>query len=289
MKKTITLILITFIFSSCSKDDNPETNPTTPMEIYTSDFSTSMDENPENNQDIGLIEGTTNQGNVTFSLTNQSPNGALTIDSETGLLSVDNETLFDYETNPIINGTVKVANGELFKNSNIEIQLNDIDNCIESNKNMHFSLMDLLNDSNYTLTSIDLTTYEYTFTINEDLLLCSVGYQGFNNVPFLITLLDEDDNILYEEEMIFDENTQDFINITPIQLDTNKTYTIRRFIEWGNVGEYVSGKIIKEGNFEDQYNFPSIQNNITIISSNFYGTGGPSLDFGIPLITLGFK
>ena len=85
-----TLIILLFIgVSSCSSDSN-EDNPII-ITVGTSDFSTTINENPANGQIIGVVEGTTNQGDVTFSVTQQSPSGAFTIDSSTGELTVADE------------------------------------------------------------------------------------------------------------------------------------------------------------------------------------------------------
>lgn len=131
-------VLIFFLLSissfiSCSKDnDEPEQ---TEITITASDFSSAMDENPTNGYVIGTVQGSTNQGTVTFSITEQNPAGAFSIDASSGELKVANESLFDFETNPIITGTVKVANGSIIKNALITITLNDVneDNIFDGN------------------------------------------------------------------------------------------------------------------------------------------------------------
>lgn len=128
MKKLILLFTIVICSNilSCSSDDNDKLIIT----VDTSDVVFSIDENPTNNQVIGVVPGTTNQGNISFSIVSQTPNDAFDIDTATGELTVLNETLFDFETNPIITGIIKVANGEISKNSNLTININDIDETI---------------------------------------------------------------------------------------------------------------------------------------------------------------
>ncbi len=48
----------------------------------------------------GTVIGSTNQGNITFSITQQTPNGAFAIDSNTGELTVVDGSLFDFENTP---------------------------------------------------------------------------------------------------------------------------------------------------------------------------------------------
>lgn len=120
----LVLAFIVLSFVSCSKDsDDPDSSEIT---LTTSNFSITMDENPANGQVIGTVSGTTNEGSVTFSITEQNPAGAFSIDAASGELKVTDETLFDFETNPIITGTVKVSSGTVSKNASITIILNDL-------------------------------------------------------------------------------------------------------------------------------------------------------------------
>ncbi|SRX76069.1 cadherin repeat domain-containing protein [Aequorivita antarctica] len=121
--KLLVIIILTFV--SCSKDsDEPEPAETS---VTTSDFSTTMDENPTNGQVIGAVQGSTNQGSISFSLIEQFPEGAFSIDPSTGELKVADETLFNFEVNPTIIGTVKVAQGTLFKMASVIINLNNLE------------------------------------------------------------------------------------------------------------------------------------------------------------------
>lgn len=117
---------IFFTFISCSKDNDDPTPSETTITISTADFSKTMDENPVNGQVIGVVSGTTSEGSVTFSIIEQNPAGSFSIDANSGELKVADETLFDYETNPTITGTVKVANGAISENAVVTITLNDL-------------------------------------------------------------------------------------------------------------------------------------------------------------------
>jgi len=121
----IVLLALTFAFSHCSKDDGGSTTPE--ITVSTSDFSTTIAENPPVGTVLGNISGSTNSGSITFSLQMESVTGAFNLNSSNGLLTVADETLFDFETNPIITGTVVVANGSVRQTSNITITLTDLD------------------------------------------------------------------------------------------------------------------------------------------------------------------
>jgi hypothetical protein len=118
------LVFLILGLNSCSSD----TNEVQEMEITvsTTDFTTTINENPTNGEVIGMVSGTTNEGSVTFSIEEQTPLGAFAIDSNSGELTVADETVFDFQTNPTITGIVKVANGSVFENANITIDLNNV-------------------------------------------------------------------------------------------------------------------------------------------------------------------
>lgn len=127
MKKNnyLFLIFLTILFS-CSSDDSNQIDESTPITVSTSDFNVIIDEGLPDGTTIGTITGNTNQGDITFSILSQNPNNSFSINSETGLMSVENSDNFDYEINPQISGVVKVSNGDIFENSNVTINLNDI-------------------------------------------------------------------------------------------------------------------------------------------------------------------
>lgn len=121
----ILFLLSIFTLYSCSKDNNePDLLEIT---VSTSDFSITMDENPANGQVIGTVQGSTNQGSLSFSIIEQSPESAFSIDATSGELKVAEASLFNFEVNPILTGMVKVANGTLFEIARISITLNDLE------------------------------------------------------------------------------------------------------------------------------------------------------------------
>ncbi len=116
LKTTSLLIAILLLNFSCSKDDEV-------LAINLKDVKVTIDENPINGQILGKVESD-NSGSLTFSITTQTPAGALSINTSTGELTVANATLFDFETNPTITATVS-AKGALNK-ATVTISINNI-------------------------------------------------------------------------------------------------------------------------------------------------------------------
>jgi len=175
----VLLIFAAILLNSCSKDSDDPTPQETPITVSTADFSKTMDENPTTGQVIGTIVGSTNEGSVTFSIIEQTPSGAFSIDSASGELKVADETLFDFETNPTITGTVKVANGTVSKNALVTITLNDL---VEEN----------VYDGDIVLRSQqevdDFGSHNYT-RINGLLVIGKLENEGFSDITDLTPLL----------------------------------------------------------------------------------------------------
>lgn len=165
------LLCVFFAVISCSKDseDTPETSEVT---VTTSNFLATIDENPSEAQLIGTVVGTTNQGSVAFSITEQTPAGAFSINTTTGELKVANEALFDFETNPTISGTVKVANGAVSENASVTISMNDVTEDNVYNGSVLLMSQQEINDfgaNNYThiVGSLFIGDYNYPSAIND--------------------------------------------------------------------------------------------------------------------------
>ena len=122
------IIAISFFlaFVSCSKDSEEPEPVETDITVTTEDFSKTIDENPTNGQILGTVTGTTNIGNVSFFIEEQSPEAALEIDPYTGELKVADKRLFDFERYSTISATVEVVNGDVSKNALVTITVNDL-------------------------------------------------------------------------------------------------------------------------------------------------------------------
>src|SRR5690554_6877715 len=113
IKKLLPIIFLLAVFNiiSCSKEDSTPVSIETTITAY--DFSKTIDENPPVGFEIGTLLASTNQGSLSFSLAEQNPTGALSIDATSGKLKVADPSLFNFETNPVISGLAKITNEDV--------------------------------------------------------------------------------------------------------------------------------------------------------------------------------
>lgn len=104
------------------------------MEWSIQDLTASIDENPTDGQVVGTIP-VSGSGTFSFSITSQSPAGALSIDASTGELSVVDPNLFDYEANPVITANILVDDGTFTATAIATINLNDVDEIVVQEAN----------------------------------------------------------------------------------------------------------------------------------------------------------
>lgn len=169
MKKYIAVI-ITLILLSCTKDDNvsPEDNneeeevvdETTTDEISATNFIVTINENPENNQLLGTINAQSDIS-LNFELTTNIPNGSLSVNSTTGEIKVAEKTHFDYEVNKSVIGVVKISNATNSKNINLKVNINDIDECVESKFVFTKTTSDFAQRSNHRIIEINNKFWSY--------------------------------------------------------------------------------------------------------------------------------
>ncbi len=89
-------------------------------------FEITIDENPSFNQVLGIVNASTNIGEITFSINSVIPEGALQIDSSTGEITVGNADLFDFEQNPVITAVVSAQNAGVTNTTDVTVNLSDI-------------------------------------------------------------------------------------------------------------------------------------------------------------------
>jgi len=142
-------------------------------------------------------------------------------------------------------------------------------------------------------TNMDLLTHEYTFSVATNETVCAVGYQGnavlfANNIPYTVEIFDNTNNALvYSGSHFFDSAFTDYQSVIPTNLVAGNTYTIRRIVTnyMGNIGT-TTGRILR---FNGSNPYPVTTNGLTITASDFYGTGGPVTNYGIPYIDIIFQ
>ncbi len=94
-------------------------------ELSVQDFTVPIDENPINGDAIGTVQAT-GDATLAYSISSQTPVGALNIDATTGELTVADATLFDFETNPTLTATVSVDNAGNTQTLTATINLNNV-------------------------------------------------------------------------------------------------------------------------------------------------------------------
>ncbi|XMO88077.1 cadherin repeat domain-containing protein [Algibacter sp. AS12] len=118
------LIILLFTYSCGSDDDSSASN-----KIIVENLVTNFDENPTINASIGTIQATSNY-TLSFSISSQTPAGALKINSSTGELSVADTAVFDFETNQIINAVISISDKNDSATAIVTININDLDDTI---------------------------------------------------------------------------------------------------------------------------------------------------------------
>ncbi len=131
MKTTLSItryfILSIFLLFSCSSDNDSSDS----TELSVQNFVTTVDENQADATSLGTIQAT-GEGTLSFSITSQTPAGALTINASTGELTVADASAFDFETNPVINGTISVIDTQSTVNATMAININDVDGVFDA-------------------------------------------------------------------------------------------------------------------------------------------------------------
>lgn len=146
--------------------------------------------------------------------------------------------------------------------------------------------------------NMDLVTHEYTFTMLTNKSVCQIGYQGNANlyassIPYTIEIYNNTTSILvYSGNHVFNSAFTDYVTPTgpTINLVNGNSYTIKRIAAnyLSNIGNTI-GRICRFNSAP----FPSAATGtgieMQITGSDFYGTGGPVPNFGIPYIDIIFQ
>ncbi len=148
------------------------------------------------------------------------------------------------------------------------------------------------------VTFIDLVTHEYTFNMFATKSICSIGYQGNANlyaasIPYTIEIEDITGVPfpVYSGNHIFNSAFTDYVTPTSaVNLVAGHTYKIKR-----KAPNYL-GNIVNTTGRMCRFNSgglptaASITGGImAITASDFYGTGGPIPNYGIPYIDISFN
>lgn len=121
--KLFALACAIFMFTSCVNNSSEDPDPEVTFVVQ--DFTTFIDQNPSDGQELGSIVASTSTGSLSFTLRMQEPEGAISVDAATGLLSVADASLFVFDLNPSISATVQVSNGTSTEDAKVLINVNE--------------------------------------------------------------------------------------------------------------------------------------------------------------------
>ncbi|PCE66055.1 hypothetical protein B7P33_01775 [Sediminicola luteus] len=176
-------------------------------ELSAQDFSATIDENPTNGQVLGTVQAS-GSGNTTFSISTQSPAGAITIDAATGELTVADANLFDFETNPVITATISVESGVDTANITATITLNDVS---ELNAQDFSTTIDENPTDGQVLGTIQATSNgTLTFSINSQTPAGALGINAGTGELSVIdpNLFDYETNPIITAEILIENGTE---------------------------------------------------------------------------------
>jgi len=128
MKKLITstLFLALIILLACSDDMTVEP-PTIETTVSISPFSATINEGIEVGTLIGTVTGSTNQGDISYSLSDINPSGSIAINANSGSITVADAAAFDFDINQQITATVTASNDGKTDEATVTITINEID------------------------------------------------------------------------------------------------------------------------------------------------------------------
>ncbi|MCT8339722.1 cadherin repeat domain-containing protein [Flavobacteriaceae bacterium TK19130] len=237
MRSLILYFVFITLILSCSSDED-----TINIEINAEDFEITINEGVENQEILGTLGASTNQGSVTFGLLEQNPENAFSIDENTGELRVENSGLFNYEVYPTITGVAEVSNGGESETLNIQINLLDVEEnnllirSVNSNLNTgEYFVPDQDNELNFEsgeivswIHSYGSVTHTKAFASNNDLIVeyndyitdiaaycqieSSITYDNLDRITQIVVMGEGD--CQYTEDYIiqYDGNQVDFID-----------------------------------------------------------------------------
>ena len=174
---------------------------------------------------------------------------------------------------------------------------NQAEYCSTTNTNFQNLYTTTLNsNSAYTnMITRDVLTHEYSFTVSSAKNICAIGYQGnatmqSNNLPYTIEVFNSTTStMVFTGTNVFNSTAISYLGASGA-LSTGNTYVVRRIVPTGGYLGNIINTVGRICTFNSGGSpFPVSSGDITIVSSNFYGTAGPALNFGIPYIDIVFE
>lgn len=246
-KSNILILLTIVLHISCSSDDGT-------VVVNLQNLTVSVDENPANGDTVGTVQSDAPTTN--FSITSQTPTGALGIDATTGELTVADASIFDFETNPVITANVTADNAA--NPAIITIDLNDLfESTTPGNTDTEF----VIGSDAY------VTPKAY-------LLVDDASVDGEYDREFTFVFTDGDIIEDATNEIAFETTTTVFTKVTCNLVFTSPTLAATPFFVWdpqSNPNGFVS--IVMSGNNYSRFGVANFTNTVSVGSQTF---GQPS-------------
>lgn len=137
---------------------------------------------------------------------------------------------------------------------------------------------------------MDLKTHKYRMKINADGEICTVGYQNPSTWTgnYIIEIINETSTASYSGTHSFSQAALDYQSITPVIVSSGDIVIVMRTIVNNTTLNETVGRVLRKSDFTN-VPYPITQGNIELLSSDFYGSGGPVPNFAQPYIPVGFK
>lgn len=133
-------------------------------------------------------------------------------------------------------------------------------------------------------------THEYTFSLDTDGVICTIGYQAdMNGGEYILEILEEDGTVLYSGMHDFEADELNYVSITPVTVTANQKYIIKRSRPDAIGGGLCKAAMKVEG-LEPL--LPLTSDGLTIYSTRYYGGGTGSEEqvyHLVPFISFGFS
>lgn len=139
--------------------------------------------------------------------------------------------------------------------------------------------------------TMDLETHEYTVQINNNIEICSIGYQNPTTYTggYTMTITNTTTNTSYSGVHTFSQTAMDYQSITPVIVNAGDIINVKRTILPGyTMLNQTVGRLLRKSNGAT-VPYPITRGIAVFLSSDFHGAGGPTPNFAQPYIALGFK
>jgi hypothetical protein len=132
--------------------------------ISSTDFTTTVAENPVVGQSLGVLDASVNQGELTFSMGESIDfDGAFAINASTGELTIADPTYFNFEENSTVTGIVLASAGGVTNEINVTVTITNVNEISMANLSLEVSENPEADDIlfNLSATSTDAKTITY--------------------------------------------------------------------------------------------------------------------------------